>query len=78
MKLYRINEDNRAMYKQLQFGRNIYEQTKETIRFFKDMYKKDWKNELPNIEKEICSLVEAGFEYVTEFQGAKIFRKRKL
>jgi len=29
-------------------------------------------------EKEICSLVEAGFEYVTEFQGAKIFRKRKL
>ena len=29
-------------------------------------------------EKEICSLVEAGFEYVTEFEGAKIFRKRKL
>ena len=29
-------------------------------------------------EKEICSLVEAGFEYVTEFDGAKIFRKRKL
>ena len=29
-------------------------------------------------EKEICSLIEAGFEYVTEFEGAKIFRKRKL
>ena len=29
-------------------------------------------------EKEICNLVEAGFEYVTEFDGAKIFRKRKL
>ena len=29
-------------------------------------------------EKDICSLIEAGFEYVTEFQGAKIFRKRKL
>ena len=29
-------------------------------------------------EKEICSLIEAGFEYVTEIQGAKIFRKRKL
>jgi hypothetical protein len=29
-------------------------------------------------EKEICSLVESGFEYVTEFDGAKIFRKRKL
>lgn len=29
-------------------------------------------------EKEICSLIEAVFEYVTEFEGAKIFRKRKL
>lgn len=29
-------------------------------------------------EKDICSLVEAGFEYVTEFEGLKIFRKRKL
>jgi hypothetical protein len=29
-------------------------------------------------EKEICSLVEAGFEYVTEFQETKLFRKRKL
>ncbi len=29
-------------------------------------------------EKEILSLVDSGFEYVTEFQGAKIFRKRKL
>jgi hypothetical protein len=29
-------------------------------------------------EKEICSLIEAGFEYVTEFDGAKIFRKCKL
>jgi len=29
-------------------------------------------------EKEICSLVEAGFEYVTELDGAKILRKRKL
>jgi hypothetical protein len=29
-------------------------------------------------EKEICALIEAGFEYVTEFQGSKIFKKRKL
>jgi len=29
-------------------------------------------------EKEICNLIEAGFEYVTEFQETKIFRKRKL
>ena len=29
-------------------------------------------------EKEICGLIEAGFEYVTEFEGSKIFRRRKL
>jgi len=28
-------------------------------------------------EKEICDLIEAGFEYVTELNGAKFFRKRK-
>jgi integrase len=27
--------------------------------------------------KEACALVEAGFEYVTDIDGAKIFRKRK-
>jgi len=27
--------------------------------------------------KEACELVEAGFEYITEMDGAKIFRKRK-
>jgi len=27
--------------------------------------------------EEACKLVEVGFEYVTEINGAKIFRKRK-
>jgi len=27
--------------------------------------------------QEACQLVEAGFEYVTEMDGVKIFRKRK-
>jgi len=27
--------------------------------------------------QEACKLVEAGFEYVTEMDGVKIFRKRK-
>ena len=29
--------------------------------------------------KDVCALVEAGYEYVTEFkeEGVKIFRKRK-
>jgi hypothetical protein len=28
-------------------------------------------------EKEACKLVEAGFEYVCDFNGNKIFRKHK-
>ena len=28
-------------------------------------------------EKDICELVEAGFEYVTDYGDGKIFRKRK-
>jgi integrase len=27
--------------------------------------------------QEICSLVEAGFDFVTDFQDVKIFKKRK-
>jgi hypothetical protein len=27
--------------------------------------------------KEACQLIESGFEYVTEIEGAKLFRKRK-
>jgi len=28
-------------------------------------------------EAEVCTLIEAGFEFVTDFQGSKIFKKRK-
>ena len=28
-------------------------------------------------EKEVCQLIEAAFEYVCDFNGCKIFRKRK-
>ena len=28
-------------------------------------------------EQEVCQLIESGFEYVCDFQGNKIFRKRK-
>jgi hypothetical protein len=38
----------------------------------------DYISKVAKTEREICKLVEAGFEYVTEFEGAKIFRKRKL
>jgi len=28
-------------------------------------------------EKEVCQLVEAGFEYVCDHNGNKVFKKRK-
>jgi integrase len=38
----------------------------------------DYISKVAKTEKEICSLIESGFEYVTEFEGSKILRKRKL
>ena len=37
----------------------------------------DYISKVARTEKEICQLVEAGFDFVTDFQDAKIFRKRK-
>jgi len=37
----------------------------------------EWVCCVARILQEACSLVEQGFEYVTEVDGAKIFRKRK-
>ncbi len=37
----------------------------------------EYISKVAKTEKEVCSLIEAGFEYVTEFEGARIFRKRK-
>jgi integrase len=38
----------------------------------------EFVSKVAKTEKDICFLIEQGFEYVTEFEGAKIFRKRKL
>jgi integrase len=38
----------------------------------------DYISKVARTEKQICQLIESGFEYVTDFEGAKIFRKRKL
>jgi len=38
----------------------------------------EYISKVAKTEKEICKLVEEGFEYVTDFEGAKVFRKRKL
>jgi len=52
---------------------------KSTLRYvqliaFKD---DDYTSAVARTVEEARRLVEAGFEYVTEMEGAKIFRKRK-
>jgi hypothetical protein len=37
----------------------------------------DYISKVAKTPGEICVLIEAGFEYVTEFEGLKFFRKRK-
>ena len=37
----------------------------------------EYISKIAKSEQEICSLIEAGFEYITEFNGAKIFKKRE-
>jgi len=41
-------------------------------------YLENLKSKVVKNEKEIYSIVEPGFEYVTEFEGVKIFRKRMV
>ena len=37
----------------------------------------DYHAKVAKTLKEACELVEAGFEYVTDMESGKIFRKRK-
>lgn len=37
----------------------------------------DWVCKVASSLEEAVELIEAGFEYVTEYEGKKIFRKRK-
>ena len=37
----------------------------------------DFTAKIDHSEKEACQLIEAGFEYVCDYSGNKIFRKRK-
>jgi integrase len=51
----------------------LYVQLEEALFQGEDEY----VSKVAKTEKDICQLVEAGFEFVTDFQEAKIFRKRK-
>jgi hypothetical protein len=38
----------------------------------------EYISKVAKTQKQICIRIEAGFEYVTDFEGAKIFRKPKM
>jgi len=42
-----------------------------------DFRKEEYHVKTAKTVKQACALVEQGFEYVTEIEGIKIFRKRK-
>lgn len=52
----------------------LYVQLAEEL--FKDQ--QEYVSKVAKTEKDACQLVEAGFDYVCDFDGAKIFRKSKL
>jgi len=37
----------------------------------------DFVAKVAHSEKEVCKLIEAGYEYVCDYKGNNIFRKRK-
>jgi hypothetical protein len=51
----------------------LYVQLAEQL--FKDQ--REFVSKVAKMEKDACELVEAGFEYVCDFNGSKIFRKSK-
>jgi integrase len=64
------------IYTQRKLGhRNI----KNTMRYVQliDFEHEEFISAVARNLQEACQLIEAGFEYVTEIDGAKLFRKRK-
>jgi hypothetical protein len=51
----------------------LYVQLAEEL--FKDQ--QEYASKVANREADACALIEAGFEYVCDFNEAKIFRKQK-
>jgi hypothetical protein len=51
----------------------------DTLRYtqlieFKD---EEYTAKVATSEKEVCTLIEGRFEYVCDYDGSKVFRKRK-
>jgi len=49
------------------------------VQFAEELFKdeQEYVSKAAKTEVSICTLVDAGFEFVCEHNGAKIFRKRK-
>ena len=61
------------------FGHRKIENTLLYINLEEALFKGtvDYISKVAKTENETCKLVEEGFEFVCDFQGSKIFRKRK-
>jgi len=42
-----------------------------------DMIEKEWKSAEANTKQEAMQLIDQGYEYVTDIDGTKLFRKTK-
>ncbi len=74
------HETKDLLYTMQKLGHKSYKNTLLYVQLEEALFQGEtnYVSKVAKNEKEICSLIEAGFEYITEFQGAKIFRKRKL
>jgi hypothetical protein len=75
--LYHQTKD--MYYVMLQLGHRNIQNTRLYVQLEDALFQgeSEYISKIAKTEQEICTLIEAGFEYVTEFQGSKIFKKRK-
>ncbi|HTY75004.1 MAG TPA: hypothetical protein VMD05_05500 [Candidatus Nanoarchaeia archaeon] len=75
--LYHQTKD--MYYVMLQLGHRNIQNTLLYVQLEEALFQgeAEYISKVANTQQEICALIDSGFEYVTDFQGAKIFRKRK-
>ena len=65
-------------YKQI-LGHRRIENTLKYIQLAKELFKDqvEYISKIAKTEGEACALIDAGFDFVCDFNGNKLFRKRK-
>jgi len=73
------HETKDLLYTMQKLGHKSYKNTLLYVQLEEALFQgeDEYVSKVAKTEKDICALVEAGFEFVTDFQEAKIFRKRK-